>query len=148
MGIELILGAASLAVGVISSASASADRKKAAAAQKQVNNITNAQQKVNSFEDRRQRLREERMRRASMEQGSQNTGTSGSSGEGGGLSALSTNFQTLLSQQAGMTKANEGINKWNQKAVDFETKARETLAWGDVFSEGLNTAGNLFKLKD
>lgn len=145
MGVELILGAASLAVNLISTVSAASQRKQSAKAQKESNNISIAQSKVNSYEERRQRLREERVRRAAMEQGSQNSGTSGSSGESGGISALGSNFGTLLSQQLGQTKANEGINKWNQKAIDFENKARETLAWGDVFSSGFSTISDTYK---
>ncbi len=147
MGLELILGAASLAVGVISSVSAASDRAKSAEASKTSNNITIAQGKVEALEARRSRIREERVRRAQIEQGSQNAGSSGSSGASGAVSALGTNFGTLISQQEGATKANIGINKWNQIATDFENRARATTAWGELFQSGFKTIGTIFEPK-
>ena len=144
MGLELIFGAASLAVGLISNASAANDRAQAGAAQRESNAIGTAQAKISSAENRRQLLREERVRRARMMQAATNTGTSGSSGLAGGTSAISTNVDNITSASLGETKANEGINKWNQKAVDLENQARQTLAWGDVFQSGLTTAYNIF----
>jgi hypothetical protein len=144
MGLELLVGAASLAVGLISNASAANDRAQAGAAQRESNAIGTAQAKISSAENRRQLLREERVRRARMMQAATNTGTSGSSGLAGGVSAISTNVDNITSASLGETKANEGINKWNQKAVDLENQARQTLAWGDVFQSGLTTAYNIF----
>lgn len=98
MGIEIAFGIASLAVGVISGVNqmnaaaetrkatdkAIGKEKQAVAAQKEVNNIQLAQQKIIGLEDRRQRIREERVRRAQMMSAAEGTGTSGSSGESGG----------------------------------------------------------------
>lgn len=145
MGIEVIFGAASLAVGLISGASASADRKRSAAASAQANQIRTASGQIQAAEQRRQLLREERLRRARMLQGAQNSGTAGSSGEIGGLGAIGTNVDNIVSQQLGETKANEGINSWEQKAVNYENKARNTLMWGEVFQNGINTIGNIWE---
>ncbi len=144
MGIELILGAASLAVGIVAGASAAADRRASAAASNQANQIRTAQSRVQASEQRRQLLREERLRRAKLMQGAQNSGTSGSSGAIGGLGAIGTNVDNIISQQLGDTKANEGINSWEQKAVNAENRARQTLAWGEVFQNGFNTIGNVW----
>jgi hypothetical protein len=144
MGIELALGVGSLALGAIglfqqagAASSASEDRKKAANAEKKRNAIISASTKIQGASERRAIVREERVRRARMLQASVNGGTGGSSGQAGGLSALGSNFFTLLDQQKSANLGNEGINKWNQKAVDFETKARETLAWSEVFQSGI-----------
>lgn len=144
MGIEVILGAASLAVGLVSGASAAADRRASAAAGREANQIRTANTRIQASEQRRQLLREERLRRARMLQGAQNSGTSGSSGVMGGTSAITTNVDNLISQQLGETKANEGINSWEQKAVNYENKARQTMAWADVFQGGINTVGNIW----
>ena len=138
MGIELVLGAASLAVGLIGSASASSAAKKSAAAQKESNQIQIAQAKVNANENRRQLLREERIRRARLAQGSQNAGVADSSGEIGAGGAMTTNVDSITSASSGETKAAEGINKWQQKAVEFDQKARDALMWSDVFQSGIN----------
>lgn len=144
MGLELILGAASLAVGLISAGSAAADRKASAAAGKEANQIRTAQGRVQASEQRRQLLREERLRRAKMLQGAQNSGTAGSSGALGGGAAITTNVDNVVSQQLGETKANEGVNSWEQKAVNYENSARATLMWGEVFQNGINTVGGIF----
>lgn len=139
MGLEIVAGIASLAVGVISGASASSAYKKSAAAQKEANAIETAQTKINAADERRRLLREERIRRARLMQGAQNTGTSGSSGELGAMSAITTNVDSIMSAQLGETKAIEGMNKWRQVATDYEQKARESLMWGDIFSSGIKT---------
>lgn len=145
MGIELILGAASLAVGVIGGISASASAKKSLAAQKESNAISIAQTRVEAAENRRKLLREERIRRARLQQGSQNAGTGGSSGEIGALGAMTTNIDSITSAAAGATKAAEGINTWNQRAVDFDQKARDALMWSDVFRSGITSIGQGIK---
>lgn len=145
MGIEVILGAASLALGLVSGTSAAADRKNAAAASTEANKVRTASSQIQASEQRRQLLREERLRRARMLQGAQNSGTSGSSGVMGGVSAITTNVDNIISQQLGENKANEGINKWEQKAVNYENKARETLAWNEVFQNGINTVGSIWE---
>ena len=142
MGIELAFGIASLAVGVISginqmdAAGKTADAalksaalaKKSAAADREANDITAAQQSVNALEDRRQRVREERVRRGAMLSAAEGTGARGSSGESGGISALGTNYGVLISGARGTTRANEGINTNRQRAMDFDTEARVTTA--------------------
>lgn len=138
MGLELILGAASLAVGLIGASNASKAAKQSTAAQKESNQIQIAQAKVNANENRRQLLREERIRRARLAQGSQNAGVAGSSGEIGAGGAMTTNVDSITSASSGETKAAEGINKWQQKAVEFDQKARDALMWSDVFQSGIN----------
>lgn len=145
MGIEIIFGVAQLALGVINGINqysagqeAAGYARQSADAQRERNNIEIANQGVIAVEDRRQRVREERVRRASMLAASENSGTSKSSGEIGGVSALRSNFGTLLSQSSSQTKANQGINAYNQKALDFDTKARVRTAEADSFSSFLN----------
>lgn len=143
MGIEIVLGVASLAVGVIGGVNASNNARRAQAAQREANNISIAQTRVEAAERRRQLLREERIRRARLQQGSENAGAGGSSGEAGAMSAMTTNVDTITSASLGATKAAEGINTWQQKAVDFEQRARDALMWSDVFQSGINTFGNI-----
>lgn len=147
MGLELIFAAASLAVGVIGGVNASNNAKKSAAAQKEANAISIAQTKVEAAEQRRQLLREERIRRARLRQGSENAGAGGSSGELGALGAITTNVDSITSAASGATKANEGINTWQQKAVDFDQKARDALMWSDVFQSGINGIGGALNQK-
>lgn len=151
MGIELVIGAASLALGVLSFASnagtaaaAASDRKQSADASTASNNIQIAQQENNSIYDRRSRIREQRVRQAQMEQGAANTGTNGSSSEAGGIGSLDSNFSALIGQSSGQDKANSGINRLNQTAAGFDESARTTLAWNDVFQSGIKTGQTIF----
>jgi hypothetical protein len=172
MGIEIAFGIASLAVGVISglnqmSAAAETTKateraikkeKQAVAAQKEVKNIQLAQQKIVGLEDRRQRVREERIRRAAMLTASEHAGGAGGSGEAGAVSALGANLGALISFQSGESRANTGVNTYNQKALDLSTegsaimaRARARAGEADafssflgVFSSGFSTAGSIF----
>lgn len=151
MGLELIVGAASLALGAISigmnvssAAQAATDRQQSFDAQTAANNAAINQQTNNANYDRRSRIREERVRRAQIEQGSQNGGTAGSSGETGALGSLDSNFAALNSQAEGQTATNVGINKLNQTAAQYDENARTTLAWNDVFQSGLKTGQTIF----
>lgn len=139
MGFGVVAGIASLAVNLVAGASASSNYKKSAAATKEGQAITTAQSRINAASERRQLLREERIRRARLLQGAQNTGTSGSSGEAGASGAITTNIDTITSAAAGETKAVEGVNKWNQISSNYDMKARESLMYGDIFSSGIKT---------
>jgi len=145
MGLELILGAASLAVGLISTGISTSNANKSAAAQRETQNIQLGQSAVASKENRRQLMREERIRRARIMQGSENAGGAGSSGEAGAMGAITTNVGGQIAASSGESRANAGINQWQQKALDFDNKARQALAWGEVFQGGITTFGNIFE---
>lgn len=144
MGIEIILGAASLAVGLISTGISTSAANASAAAQKESQNITLGQSQVTARENRRQLMREERIRRARILQSSSNSGASGSSGEAGALGAITTNVDSQVAASRGESAANTGINFQNQRATDFDNKARQALAWGEVFQGGINSFANIF----
>lgn len=144
MGLELVFGALSLAVGLVSTASSQAAARRAAAAQAEANNIQLAQSENKSREDKRQLLREERIRRARIMQSSYNTGGAASSGEIGAMGAISTNVDSQVAASRGESKANAGVNLFNQKATDYNNQAQQALAWGEVFQGGLTTFGNIF----
>lgn len=144
MGIEIILGAAALAVGLVSTGVSVNAANKSAAAQKEAQNIQLGQSQVQARENRRQLLREERIRRARILQGSENAGGSGSSGEAGAIGAINTNVSGQIAASAGESKANTGINFQSQKALDYDNKAKQALAWGEVFQGGINSFANIF----
>jgi hypothetical protein len=144
MGLEIILGAAALAVGLVSTGVSVNAANQSAAAQKEAQNITLGQSKVRAQEDRRQLLREERIRRARILQSSNNAGVSNSSGEIGAMGAITTNVDSQVASARGESLANTGINKQNQKAMDFDNKAKQALQWGEVFQGGINTFANIF----
>lgn len=145
MGIEVVFGAISLAVGLASTAVSAINSGKALKAQKEAQNIGLAQGSIAAAGDRRQLLREERVRRAKILQGATNSGADGSSGESGALSAITTNVDTMISDSASQSKGNAGINSFNQKAANYDQAARDSLAWGEVFQSGAKSFGGIFQ---
>lgn len=144
MGIEIILGAAALAVGLVSTGISTSAANASAAASKEAQNIQLGQSAVNARENRRQLLREERIRRARILQSSNNAGGSGSSGEAGAMGAITSNIGGQIAASSGESKSNAGINTFSQRAQDLDSQARQALAWGEVFQGGLTTFGNIF----
>lgn len=78
MGVEAIAVAA-LAVSTASTVYSIAEQRKAGKAQQEGQDIATAQQKSIDLANRRQQLREERIRRAQIEQAASNQGAGGSS---------------------------------------------------------------------
>lgn len=124
----LVIGGASY----ISSEQARGDAKQAAAdsaaeqrkSQSEVKAL-NAQKAAN---EQRTQIREERIRRARVEQGSENTGTSGSSGEFGATSGLATQLGANIGTNIGQLAGAQRISMFNQNAADFSSSAQQSLS--------------------
>jgi flavin-dependent dehydrogenase len=146
MGVEvaLIIAGISAIVGIAGAVASADAAAKSAAAQKEVKDITLAQGKVQTLESRRQKLREERIRRARIIAASENTGTGSSSGASGSVAALSTNLQGMVASASGQSKANEGINKQNQIAIDADQNARTIGAFTGAIQGGLSSFKTIF----
>lgn len=138
MGLELILGIASLATGVAGTIAQRAEAKKAAAAQREANTVSRSQQTIENNLARRRAAREERVRRARLIAASENTGTSGSSGELGALSALGTNTGGAISEQQGQVLAADGISRANQRFADAQSKFDSIGAFTDLVQQGIS----------
>lgn len=144
MGLELIIGGLSALAGVVGGIGQAIAASNAAAREREANAIQSAQQQVAGAESRRQRIREERMRRAMILASSENTGTTGSSGQIGAVGALSTNLQGLIGSSLGESKANAAVNRNLQSAADFEAQGKAIGAWTDVFQSGLKGFQTVF----
>lgn len=111
--------------------------KAAAKDQEEAAKTSQAEEMARQNETRRQQIREERIRRATIMQQSANTGVSASSGEIGAVSALGTQTavnQASLSRQA-MTA--QDITNESQQAAQHELKGQEAAAIGSI-------AGSIF----
>lgn len=120
MGIELVLGG--LALGT--AAEGVAQQRKAEKQRKAGREVSRASQVTAAIEQRRQSVREERVRRARILASSEATGVSGSSGESGAISSLATNFGHNLGVTEGQTLASGAISGYNQKAANADYNAR------------------------
>ena len=86
-----------------------------------VQEASNAQQ---AAMESRQQIREERVRRAKILQGAQNTGTAMSSGEFGSIGSLSTNLSSNIGANRGALMRGQEISAFNQNAADFNLAAQ------------------------
>lgn len=159
MGIELVIGGlAALAsvVGGIAQANAvqqqASAMREAANQEREARRIESAQQQTVSGESRRQRIREERIRRAQIIAASENQGTSGSSGVIGATGALSSNLSGLIGSSLGQSKANAAISKRLQSAADWTARGNEYAAQGQAtasifgaISSGLSGFSSIFQ---
>ncbi len=146
MGIEvgLILAGISAVVGIVGAVAASQKEQVSVGAQTEAREIQSAQGKVQALESRRQKVREERIRRARIIAASENTGTGQSSGVGGSIGALSTNLSGLVSSASGESKANAGINKQNQIAATAESESRTISGFTNAIQGGLSSFRTIF----
>lgn len=144
MGIKLIIGAISAVVGVVGSVMQAGAAREAAAAQRESRDIGAAQQRVENLESRRQKVREERVRRAQILAGAENVGTARSSGEVGAIGALSTNLSGLFGQSLGRSAAAEGMNTQDQRAADANQRANTIGAWTNTIQSGISGFSSVF----
>jgi hypothetical protein len=138
MGIEVIIGAvvaaASVATGVMSYSAA----RKASRERKEANDIASANQKNEAAASRRKAAREARIRRAMILQQSENAGLGiGGSGTQGAVGVVGTNLSSNVAQSQQQSLAAQGINTRNQRAADYDFKAAQWGAFGDMFKSAL-----------
>lgn len=124
-----IAGLAIAAVGTYSSMEASKQansaRKKAAEEQNKIRGEQNALAARDSAQERRQQIREERVRRAQILQSASNTGVAGSSGETGALGSLNTNLTNNLAINAGSRQAGQRMSIFSQNAANYQSTAQQ-----------------------
>jgi len=155
MGIEIIVGIASLAVSAVSAVAQNREQRKnreaqqraaetQAAADKEAQAISSAQEGARNAATRRQKVREERVRRARIQQAAQNQGASGSSGAATAGSAGQLHLGSQISDIAGQEKAARGITAQNQRAADAVASVPRGSS-GNAAAIG-NFAGTVFGL--
>lgn len=144
MGIELVVAGLSAITGIVGGIAQANAASAAASAQKEANAIEGAQNQVTSLNSRRQRVREERIRRSQIIAASENQGTTGSSGQIGAVSSLNTNLAGLIGTSLGESRSNAGINKNMQAAADFTSMANTIGAWTNTIQEGLSGFQSIF----
>lgn len=123
---------ASLAIGAFSTVKSQQQAKKAAAAQRnaaRAQQASSAEQQANQRAqqeaERRQQVRENRIKAAQIMQSSENTGTSGSSGEAGAVSSLNTQMNTNLGAISGAAMHTNAASAYNQQASDLWFQATQ-----------------------
>ena len=136
MGINVAIVA--LAISAVSTYQSVKASKQAAREQKNANKIQTAAQKNADAAARRQKIREERVRRAQILQQAENTGVSGSSGAIGAVGVLSNNLGQINANVNASADAAGAISDSNQRAADYSSKAN---TWNAVAGLSANVGG-------
>lgn len=145
MGIETVIAGLSALVGVVGGIAQASAVKAAASQEREARNIQSAQQQTAGAESRRQRIREERIRRAQIIATSENQGTGSSSGQIGAVGALSTNLSGLIGSSLGESKANQAISNRLQSASNSTSQANTIGAWTNTIQQGLGGFQSIFQ---
>lgn len=95
--------------------------------------------------ERRQQVREARIRRAQILQSAENTGTAASSGEVGALSSLSTQLNTNLGTNASSLNRAGRISNMSQRAADAGSQANQHMMNAGVYQGLSNLGGSIFQ---
>lgn len=117
--------------------SAAEEQRKAQAEQKAMNAQKAAQ-------ERRAQIREERVRRARIIQGAENTGTSGSSGLSGAVSSISSQFAGNVGYNLGQLQGANAISDYSQKAADFSFNANKASMDAQNYDSLFGLSTNIF----
>lgn len=128
------MGPVALLATVVSTAVQMSNARKAAKAQAEGNAVAQAGGLIKDNATRRRLAREERVRRARLLSTSRASGGAGSSGEGGALAALSTNFGSANASISSDAATSAGISAANQRSADFQGKADAAAAWGALIA--------------
>lgn len=130
--ISTIIAGVALATTAYSISEQKSEAKKAARAQTQIRNEENARNKSQQMVERRQQLREERIKRARVIQAAQNTGTAASSGETGAVSSLGTQLGSNLGFNQSLIRSGERMSIFAQQASDAQGRQNNAAMLGSL----------------
>src|SRR5690606_9104730 len=103
-----------------------------------------AQNAKAASDERRQQLREERVRRGRVMQSAANTGVAGSSGELGALGALATNLNTNIGANLGMLQSAQNISGYSQNAATAMGQANQAGANASLWNQVSGIGSSIF----
>lgn len=130
MGIEVALltaTAASAYSGIQGRKEAANAAAMAADSQKKAQAEMRAKNAADAALERRQQIREQRVKQARIEQAAMDTGTTGSSGEVGSVGSISTQFESNLGFNLGAVQRGNNISVFNQEAADYNLQSQNAL---------------------
>lgn len=140
MGVVAAIAAgASVAVAAGSAYMQHRDARSALAAQTQAANTANAQNQVSQQASIRNQIRQQRIRAAQIQQAASNTGTQFSSGDIGGVSALTSQIDSNVATVRQNAYTQNALTNLGNEAAEDQSNA---ATWGSVGS----LAGQSFNL--
>lgn len=139
-GVELIAWAA-LGTTVASTVIQMEARRDQARANEKIRNEQNATNAQKAAEERRKQIREERVRRAMIEQSSSNSGTGGGSGELGAIGGMSTGLAANLGFNQGLLASAGRISQYSSDAAAAADRGATARDIGNLSSSIFQMAG-------
>lgn len=130
--ISTIIAAVTLTASVYSAQEQKKEAKKAAVAQTNIRNEEKAANTAKQMSERRQQVREERIKRARVLQASQNTGVAGGSGETGAVAALNTNLGSNLGSNSSAVMAGDRVSVFAQQAATAQNAGQNAALFGSL----------------
>jgi hypothetical protein len=131
------LSVASTVKGISDRQEANYNSRLAADEQRKVQGEQKAQNASKAMAEKRQQVREERIKRARVIQGSVNSGSTGSSGELGAVSSLATTLGSNVGANAGALASADRTSGYLQNSADFTGNSNQNLADAN-FADQLN----------
>ena len=104
--------------GIVAGNQQRAAARHAADLQQQAQNEQRADNAAKAAAERRQQIRDERIRQPRIAQASANTGAEGSSGELGAIGSVTTQTQANIGYNLGALQRADNISNFNQEAAD------------------------------
>ena len=147
MGLEIAALMATAYTGMAQADAAS----ESAAAQGRSRAEQQAKNAADAAKERRNQIREERVKQARIQQAAINTGTSGSSGETGALSSITTQTQANEGFNLGAIQRANNISLFSQQAADADLQFQQMGILGQNIQAGfkigakLQSGSNIFK---
>lgn len=141
--ISTIVAVAAVAVAAGSMYMSSQQAKAAAKDRKEAGAVSSAESSAQRSQNRRQQVRDERVRRAQILQGSQNTGVSQSSGETGATSALGTLISSNVSTISRQENSSNAISSWSQSAADHDLSSQQWSGIGSIAGTVFGVSANM-----
>lgn len=143
-----MVGLAASAVGTVGGlymqSQANSAARDAAGAQRRAAGVSVAQNAAQASAERRQQVREERIKRAQILNSATNTGVSDSSGEQGALSGMGTHLGANL----GANQASVGLGRLQsgflQQSANAQTRANQYGNYGNLFGQVSGMGNSLF----
>lgn len=142
--VTTIIAGAALATSALSAVEQQKQAKRSAKAQEKIRNEERAQNVSRQLAERRQQIREERIKRARVLQSAENTGTAFSSGESGALSSLGTQLGSNLGFNQSMIRSGERISTFAQESANAQARGQSAALLGNLALSAAPVAGSIF----
>ena len=138
------LSAASFVAGEMARSDARSAQNKARGEQEKIQGEQRAQNAAQAAQERRNQVREERVRRSRILQSAEGTGVSDSSGEFGALGSLGTQLSANVGGNLGKLASSERTGVYAQNAANFMGEAQNAMFNAQQADKLFNLSTSIF----